>query len=113
MPESPPPQDHVALAARLRTSIEAPAGLTPPPLRRAAADRAAGGAALPAPYDDLVRQIAEASYRVTDTEVARAREAAGSDKAAFELVMAAAIGAGLMRWDRALRAIGEATDAPA
>lgn len=112
MPESSQPEDHVALVARLRASIEAPAGSMSPQLRRAAAARAAGGTALPAPYDDLARQIEEASYRLTDADVARVREAAGSDKAAFELVMAAAIGAGLMRWDRAVRAIGEATDAP-
>jgi hypothetical protein len=80
-------------------------------LRRAAVNRAAGGPPLPAPYDDLVRTIGDASYRVTDAQVATVRSAAGSDKAAFEIVMAAAVGAGLMRWDKALKTLDEATDA--
>lgn len=70
---------------------------------------AAGG--IPAPYDALARQIGQASYRVTDRQVADVREAAGSDKAAFEVVISASIGAGLHRWDVAARAIEGASGA--
>jgi hypothetical protein len=73
--------------------------------------RAAGGPPIDKPYDDLARQIGGASYRVTDAEVDAVRQTAGSDKAAFEIVMSACVGAGLSRWDVAARVIAEATDA--
>jgi hypothetical protein len=62
----------------------------------------------------LARLVDEASYRVTDEDVAAALRSAGSEKAAFELIFSAAAGAGLRRWDAALRAIdAEAIDAGA
>lgn len=63
------------------------------------------------PCDVLARTIAAASYRVTDAQVAAVRDALGSDKAAFEVVMSASVGAGLSRWDAARRAIRKASDA--
>ncbi|MDQ4214856.1 hypothetical protein [Microbacterium capsulatum] len=88
---------------------------------RAGADPAATSAALRIgadeqadarePYADLARTIGEASYRVTDAQVAAVRDAAGSDLGAFEVVLAAGVGAGLRRWDAAIRAIEEARDA--
>ena len=53
-----------------------------------------------APYDDLARQIGEAAWRVTDAQVASVLAAAGSEKATFEVIAAAATGAGLPRWQR-------------
>ena len=50
-------------------SFEGP-GETDANLRQAIAERAAGGLALEAPYDDLARQIGEAAYKVTDEQVA-------------------------------------------
>jgi hypothetical protein len=44
-----------------------------------------------------VLQSGEAAWRVTDAQVASVRAAAGSEKAAFELIAAAATGAGLLR----------------
>ncbi|MGH8328278.1 MAG: hypothetical protein ACRET2_16120 [Steroidobacteraceae bacterium] len=69
--------------------------------------------AIPEPYDTLARQIAEAAHRVTDGQVAAVRAATGSDKAAFEIILSACIGAGLARWDAAVQAIEEAGDASA
>jgi hypothetical protein len=66
---------------------------------------------LASPYRELATTIGEASYRVTDEQVAAIRENLGSDKAAFELIMSASVGAGLRRWDVAQRAIQEADDA--
>ncbi|PZQ43139.1 MAG: hypothetical protein DI570_29430, partial [Phenylobacterium zucineum] len=80
-------------------------GMLPRDLRTAIIERAGGGTQLPAPYDALVQQVASAAYRVTDAQVAAVRAVAGSDKAAFELVLCASIGAGLARWDAAARAI--------
>jgi len=105
--------DHPSLAAALRRRVLAGPGETPPDARQAAAQRAAGGPPTPSPYDDLARQIGESAHRVTDAQVASALVAAGSEKAAFEIIMAASVGAGLFRWERAMKALKEAIDAPA
>jgi len=110
---APARPDHAALAATLRRRILEEPGETPPAARQAAAQRAAGGPPTQSPYDDLARQIGEAAYRVTDAQVASALSAAGSDKAAFEIIIAASVGAGLFRWEQAMRALKEASDAPA
>jgi hypothetical protein len=39
--------------------------------------------------------------------------AAGSEKAAFELIATAAMAAGLLRWQQAIEAMEEISDAPA
>jgi hypothetical protein len=104
---------HRHRAETLRAAMAGDTAITEAALRIAVAARAAGGPPVAEPYDDLARQIGDASYRVTDAEVDAVREAAGSDKAAFEIVMSACIGAGLARWDAAARVIAEATDAPA
>jgi hypothetical protein len=103
-------QDH---AQAVRAALAGDTGVTDASLRTATAARAAGGPPIDEPYDTLARQIAAASYRVTDAEVEDVRQASGSDKAAFEIVMSACVGAGLLRWDAATRAIEEATDASA
>jgi len=107
------PDSHRDRAETLRTAVGADTGVTDATLRTAVAARAAGGPPVAEPYDELARQIGEASYHVTDAEVAAVRQAAGSDKAAFEVVMSACVGAGLARWDTAVRVIEEATGAPA
>ncbi|ADJ47441.1 hypothetical protein AMES_5616 [Amycolatopsis mediterranei S699] len=104
---------HRRRAETLRAAMAGATGITEAALRTAVAARAAGGSPLAEPYDDLARQIGDASYQVTDAEVDAVRQTAGSDKAAFEIVMSACIGAGLARWDAAARVIAEATDAPA
>ncbi|WP_328649133.1 hypothetical protein OHS58_18240 [Amycolatopsis sp. NBC_00348] len=107
------PVSHRDRAEALRTAVGGNTGVTDAALRTAVATRAAGGPPVAEPYDELARQIGDASYRVTDAEVAAVRQAAGSDKATFEVVMSACVGAGLARWDTAARVIAEATDAPA
>ena len=61
-----------------------------------------------APYDDLARPIGEAAYKVTDEQVAKVVEKAGSEGAAFELIVASALGASLHRWRRGLKVLEEA-----
>lgn len=100
-------------AETLRAAMAGAAGVTEASLRTGMSARATGGPPVDEPYDRLARQIGAASYRVTDAEVDAVRQAAGSDKAAFELVMSACVGAGLARWDAAVHVIEEATDAPA
>jgi hypothetical protein len=100
-------------ADALRAALATGAARTEASLRTGVSARAAGGPAVAEPYDSLARQIGEASYAVTDAQVDAVRQATGSDKAAFEVVMSACVGAGLARWDAAVRAIEEARDAPA
>lgn len=78
---------------------------------RAGALNAGGGREtdLPEPYAALAEQVAGDSYRVTDSAVHALRTAAGSDRAAFEVILSASIGAGLRRWDRAVSVIEEAS----
>jgi hypothetical protein len=104
--------DHHVFAEALRRRVLEGAGETAPTLRQAAAGSAAGRPPAQPPYDALARQIGEAACRTTDAQVADVVRAAGSEKAAFEIIIAAAVGAGLFRWQQALRALKEETDAP-
>jgi hypothetical protein len=101
---------HEEHADQLRSRV-ASTGLTEQVLRLGALARGAGGPAIPEPYDALARQVGEDSSRVTNAQVLTVRDSAGSEKAAFEIVLTAAIGAGLRRWDAAENAIKEAGDA--
>lgn len=90
-------------------------GVLPPEIRAAALRIGADpdtAERIPEPQDALVRQVSRASYRVTDAQVDAVRSATGTDRAAFELVLTASIGAGLARWDAAIDAVGRASDAP-
>ncbi|MBN9079153.1 MAG: hypothetical protein BGN87_18130 [Rhizobiales bacterium 65-79] len=103
--------DHRALAAALESRILDGAGKTPPALRRKSFERAGGGPPINQPYDDLARQIGQSASHVTDDQLGRVVQAAGSEKAAFEIVLTAAAGAGLLRFRSAMKALEEATDA--
>jgi alkylhydroperoxidase/carboxymuconolactone decarboxylase family protein YurZ len=103
--------DHRALAETLRRRVLEGPGETRPALRQASAERAAGGPAAETPYDELVHQIGEAAHGVTDTQVSDALAAAGNEKAVFEIIAAAAVGAGLFRWRQAIKVLEEASDA--
>jgi len=105
--------DHRALAEALRRRVLEGPGETTPALRQASAKRAAGGPAAQVPYDDLARQIGEAAHRVTDAQVAAVLSATGSEKATFEIIVSAALGAGLSRFEQAMKALDEVTNAPA
>ncbi|HEY6980506.1 hypothetical protein [Reyranella sp.] len=104
--------DHGALAEALRRRVLEGSGETDANLRRKVAERAAGGPPVDAAYDDLALQIATAANRVTDPQVAAAVRAAGSEKAAFEIIAAAAVGAGLLRWQLGISVVEEAANAP-
>lgn len=104
---------HHSHAEAVRAAVTAHTGVSDRLLRTAVSARAAGGPPTDEPYDSLARQIGAASSRVTDAEVDAVKQATGSDKATFEIVMSACIGAGLTRWDAATRAIEETPDAPA
>jgi hypothetical protein len=106
----PVEEGHGELAARLRDRV-AGSGLLDRAVRLGAMRRGAGGGAMAEPFDELARQVGQAASRVTDAQVAAVREATGSDALTFEVVLSAAIGAGLRRWDAAADAITRAADA--
>ena len=105
--------DHHLFAETLRRRVLEGPGETDPALRQRVAARAAGGPPIESQYDDLARQIGGAAFRTTDAQVASVLAATGSEKAAFELIAAAAAGAGLLRWQKVIKALKETGDAPA
>lgn len=102
-----PSRSHAELAAELCARAE-DSGSADLSLRLAALS---AGAPAPSPFAELIEQVSRDSSRVTDAQVDAVRREAGSEKAAFEIILAAAIGAGLHRWDAAANAIREADDA--
>lgn len=104
--------DHRDLAEALRRRVLEGPGVTGRSPRQAVAASSAGGPPAPHPYDGIARQVGEAACRTTDAQVESVIKATGSQKAACELIVAAAVGAGLLRWQQAIKAIDEATDAP-
>jgi hypothetical protein len=105
--------DHGALAEALRHRVLEGPGVSDPLIRKAAAERACGAQSSAASYDDLARQIGESSDRVTSAQVEQLVRETGSEKAAFEVIAAAATGAGLLRWRLAIKVLNEASDASA
>jgi uncharacterized peroxidase-related enzyme len=110
--KAPVHPDHRALAGAVQRRVLDGPGETGAALRHGMAARAAGGPPLEAPYDDLARQIGQAAYKVTGEQVARVVGRAGSERAAFELIVAATLGAGLHRWRRGLKALEEVASRP-
>ena len=104
---------HHAFVAALRRSVFAGPGETASVLRERVGSRASGGPPIETPYDALAHQIGEAADRITDAQVLSVVTAAGSQKAAFELIVAAATAAGLRRWQQAITALKDAGDASA
>jgi len=100
--KSPAHPDHRALAEALRRRVLEGPGATDMALRQAVANRATGGPAIGEPFDRLSVRIGEASYKVTDEQVKRLVAEVKSEKAAFEIIVSAAVGAGLYRWRRGL-----------
>jgi len=111
VPEARP--DHRGLAHALQHRILHGPGETSPALRQDVYSRARGNPPIDPPYDDLARQIGQSASAVTDDQVDRVLHAAGSEKAAFEIVITAAAAAGLLRFESAMKALEEALDASA
>lgn len=104
--------DHHAMAEVLRKQILKNPGKTDSALRQAIAKRATGGSPLEAPYDELALQIGKGGYGVSDSQVKEVVAKSGSEKTAFELIAAAAVGAGLYRWDKGIIVLKEIFNIP-
>lgn len=108
------------MRARLRKLVDVLLGQGEgnPALRRAAAARAAalGGGELPAAealppaLAGWVERVARTPWRITDDDVAALRAAGFDEDAIFEATLAAAVGAGVARYQAAARAIAAAAD---
>ncbi|HUZ61881.1 MAG TPA: hypothetical protein VMU83_24095 [Hanamia sp.] len=100
IPEHP---NHSAMAQILRQRIFEGEGITDSSLRKAVGKRAVGGEPIEEPYNEIALLTGEVSYKVTDEMVTNVIKKSGSDKAAFELLISAAVSAGLSRWDKATK----------
>jgi hypothetical protein len=88
--------------------VLADAGVLPADLRRGAYEvgRSGGEGAAPGAFGDLAAAVARDATTVTDAHVAAARdERGGSQDAAYEAVVAAAVGAGMARFEAGMRAL--------
>jgi hypothetical protein len=103
--------NHRTLVEELRRRVLEGPGEAPSAARQEAAKTAAGVSTGQDRYSELTRQIGDAAYLVTDAQVASVLSIAGSEKAAFEIIAAAALGAGLLRWQQAIKTMEEASDA--
>ena len=96
--------DHRQLAEAVRRRVLEGEGVTSAAQRQQAAGEAAA-----APFGghsgEIAGQIGSAAYRVTDAQVEKLVREAGGQKGAFEIIIAAALGAGMHRWQRALAAL--------
>lgn len=98
---------YAAYTARLVDAVLTHPGHTPPELRRAVLERAAGtgGRDVPPALADYVNKVAKHAYKVTDEDVGRLQQAGHSDDTLFEVTVAAALGAALGRLERGLAAL--------
>jgi AhpD family alkylhydroperoxidase len=79
--------------AELRHAVFEAAAVTPPELRRAAAS-----GDLDEPWKSYTAMVRDASYRITDADIARLLAEHTEDEV-FEMTVAAAVGAALKRYD--------------
>ena len=66
---------------------------------------AASGSATDPRLADYVRKVHEASYKLTDADIAALREQGFDEEEIFEVTIAAAVGAATRRLDAGLRAV--------
>jgi AhpD family alkylhydroperoxidase len=93
---------HGDAVADLRHAVlDAPA-TTDPALRTAAA----AGGPLPEPWQSYATAVRDASYEITDTDIARLAGAGHAEEEIFEVTVAAAVGAASRGFDAGRRALG-------
>ena len=92
---------HADLVAALREAVFDGAGEVDPAVRRAAGS----GTDVPDVWSTYVSKVRDASYRITDADVAALKSAGCTEEEIFEMTVAAATGASLHRFDLGLRAM--------
>lgn len=100
------------LPAKLQKAIAAilnqPGETDHPLLRTVLEHTRSGDAQVPDALREFVDKIASRPWTVSDEDFARLRTAGYTEGQLYELTLAAALGAGLQRFDAGLRAIEEA-----
>ena len=89
------------LVTALRQAVFESAGEVEPAVRQAAGT----GVDVPAPWTAYVAKVRDASYRITDADLAALKGAGCTEEQIFEVTVAAAQGAALHRLDVGLRAM--------
>ncbi len=107
--------DQRALAEVLRKRVLEGPGITDVALRQGMAKRATGGPAVAEPWRMTIiwpgNHWPGSLSVVTDEQVKKAVQKTGNEKAASELIVAAAVGAGFYRWQKGLNVLEEALGA--
>ncbi len=98
VPERP---NHHSMAEALRQRVFNGEGVTSEALRKSIGKKAISKFTIEEPYNEIALQVGEAAYKITDEQINELIKKTGSDKAAFELIIAAAVSAGLYGWDKA------------
>jgi hypothetical protein len=93
---------YAALVAAVRAAVLDGEGVVDPAIRRSVAS----GDDVPALWQEYAAKVRDASYRITDQDVAALKAARCSEEEIFEVTVAAATGAALRRLDAGLRALG-------
>jgi alkylhydroperoxidase family enzyme len=100
------------LPSELQSAVDAllsHPGATQLELRRVLLERTRSGAGpMPEVLREFVDKIAARPWTLSDEDFARLRAAGFSEDQLYELTLAAALGAGLRRFDAGLRALEEA-----
>jgi AhpD family alkylhydroperoxidase len=94
--------DHGDVVADLRYAVLTAPAVTSPDLRAAVAT----DAEVPEEWRSYTRTVRDASYRVTDADIAALTAAGHSEDEIFEVTVATAVGAALHTFDAGRRAIG-------
>ena len=92
---------HADVVQRLHDAVLGPDGALPHETRLALAT----GTDVPAELESYADKVARHAYRVTDRDLDTLRAAGYDDDAIFEITVAVALGAGLLRRDRGLAAL--------
>jgi len=93
---------HAGLVDALRTAVLGSAGVTTPEARAAAAGGGAPSDAL-APF---LAKVRDPSSGMTERDIVELRDGGHTEEEIFELTVAAALGAALQRYERAVASMG-------
>jgi alkylhydroperoxidase family enzyme len=104
---------HAANIQLLIDAVLTSPGETEPAIRRALADQAARlgertttkGSEIPSELVGYVSKVALHAYKTTDEDIEALLTSGYSEDAVFEITLCAALGAGLVRWERGLAAL--------
>lgn len=113
------PRRHGAKIKMLVDSVLNSGGDSDPELRRAVEQHVAalagrlpeGAVQLPPELAGIIDKIARYAYRVTDEEIDNLKNTGYSEDAIFELMLSAALGAGIARLERGMAAMRGGADA--